>query len=66
MKKNKCYFRWDTTDPTYLAKGVKRKDEVMHHECLRFENHENDHVCYCGQDLKREVQKQTMPLPMFT
>lgn len=53
--KKKCLLKWDTHDEHSL------RDR---HECIRLKNHDNDHVCYCGESEKQEVKKQIMRLPI--
>jgi hypothetical protein len=46
MVKRPCGHNW-----------VVQNGKAVEHECLRFEGHENEHVCYCGEEKPTERQK---------
>lgn len=50
-KATHCLLQWKTPGPT--------SDGVDRHECIRFKDHVNDHVCYCGQSIsqKKRIRK---------
>jgi hypothetical protein len=53
MREDRCGFRWVSIDPTYLEMSENDPNGQIPHECIRKERHNNDHVCYCGEDKEK-------------